>query len=67
MTEIEIIKQTIVDAQQNTSIKKEENTNIVDKKEVPEIKVKKEKKNVKEKKPVSIFSKIKKLASKKTK
>ena len=69
----ELIKNTILDAQKNISIKKEENeSEIEEKNKTPEFKdennlKKQEKKAEKVKKPISIFSKIKKLASKKTK
>ena len=69
----ELIKNTILDAQKNISIKKEENeSEIEEKNKTPEFKdennlKKQEKKAEKVKKPISIFSKIKKLAAKKTK
>jgi len=71
----ELIKNTVLDAQKNISIKKEDKNEIEEKSNTSEIKdkknlkkkEKKEKKVEKEKKPISIFSKIKKLASKKAK
>jgi len=68
----ELIKNTILDAQKNISIKKEDESEIEAKNNTPEFKDKKnlekqEKKVEKVKKPISIFSKIKKLAAKKTK
>tara|TARA_B100000029_G_scaffold337397_1_gene329597 strand:+ start:7408 stop:8259 length:852 start_codon:yes stop_codon:yes gene_type:complete len=68
----ELIKNTILDAQKNISFKKEDKNEIEKKDNKPEVKdkknlKKKEKKVEKEKKPISIFSKIKKLASKKEK
>ena len=67
----ELIKQTILDAQKNISTKYSEEIESKEKKEKPEQKIKVEvskpkiKSDAAEKKSTSIFSKIKKLASKK--
>jgi len=73
----DLIKQTILDAQKNISVKEKEPPKKSDEIEVVKAKVKakdtaskkqtnnKEKNNIKEKKPKSIFSKIKALTSKK--
>jgi len=67
----ELIKQTILDAQKNISTKYSEEIESKEKKEEPKQKIKVEvskpkiKSDAAEKKPTSVFSKIKKLASKK--